>query len=79
MPVSMMEVGEMCMAVREWSVAVPMRMRFADHLTGVMMMLMVRVVNVAMLVTQFLVVVLVLMRFDEMQIHTNSHEGACQQ
>ena len=69
-----MEVGVMWMLVPERFMPVKVRMRFGHF--ALMDMIMMCVVNVTMVVLQFLVDMLVLMTFGQMQPQPNRHKHA---
>jgi hypothetical protein len=73
-PMPMMQVRVVRMAVAKRRMAMPMRVRLACGIAGGVIVLMVGVVNVAVIVDQFHVLVLMLMPFREMEIEAGRHQ-----
>jgi hypothetical protein len=72
--VSVMEIRIVCMPMNESIVSVPMRVGLARRMSWPMLVLMVVVVEMAMLMIQRLVDVLVLMPFTEVKIDAGRHQ-----
>jgi hypothetical protein len=72
-PVPVMQVGVVRVLVADWQVPVPMGVRFADRIGGAMGVLVVGVVDVAVLVFQRFVFMLVFVGFRQVQIHSEAH------
>ncbi len=74
MRVPMVQVGVVRMRMNQSRVAVRVRVRFAAVPIEVVRMLMMRVVHVLVLVPHFLVRMLVLMTFGEVQPYAERHQ-----
>ena len=76
MPVPMVNIGEVCVQVRQRLVLVRMRVRLAAIPEEIVCMLMVVVVRVAVRVLEGFVRVFVLMMLGQVQPHASGHQRA---
>ena len=76
MAVPVMQVGKMGMTVDHWCVPVPMAVRFTWRDAGRMFMLMMAVMDMAVFVLECFVLVVMAVRFSQMQPQPNCHQNA---
>ena len=79
MIVVMVQVRVMAVFVDQGLVAMPMRMRFARRVAGLMRMPVMRIMRVPMLVQLLGMGVQVLVRLGEVQVYADGHRRSCQQ
>ena len=75
-PMSVMEVRVMRMLVPHWHVPVPVAMWFTSLIVWAVRVLVVGIMNVPMLVLDRIVLVLMLMRFGQVQIKADRHQDS---
>jgi hypothetical protein len=73
-PMSVMEIRIMRMLVSHWHVPVPVAMGFTSLIVRAVRVLVVGIMNVPMLVLDRIVLVLMLMRFGQVQIKADRHQ-----
>ena len=71
---SVMEIRVMRMLVPHWHVPVPVAMWFTSLIVWAVRVLVVGIMNVPMLVLDRIVLVLMLMRFGQVQIEADRHQ-----
>ncbi len=77
MAMTVMEVREVRMAMREPSVAVAMGMWLSRRVVRCVCMLVMRVMDMSVLVLHRLMLVLMLVPLDETQVEADAHEDGC--
>ncbi len=71
----MMNVGVMYMGVLHLGMVVRVRVGFPGRVVGAMFVLVVLIVDVAVVVVHWLMLVFVFMVFGQVQPHTQDHKG----
>jgi len=77
MAMTVMEVREVRMAMREPSVTVAMGILLSRRVVRCVCMLVMRVMDMPVLVLHCLMLVLMLVPLDEMQVEADAHEDGC--
>jgi len=77
MAMTVMEVREVRMAMREPSMAVAMGIWLSRRVVRCVCMLVMRVMDMSVLVLHRLMLVLMFVPLDEMQVEADAHEDGC--